>query len=453
MAAIVGRGRIVGGKVLLENEAIFPEGALVEVQLVEVPLVATSHATASGAAHGLMEQLISESRRERQAAAEALGQLHEVAAVEALLEAMSDKAEEVRAAAEASVKLLGTAVLEALIIALVSGDRMRAAAERVIDYVDPNWQHSEIARRCVPRIGAVLQDQHGFYREREMAALLLGQIGDSSGVDPLIGALRDENRFVRSFAARALGKIGDRRAVRPLLQSLTDQEPGVHEAVSEALGMFRADAVDPLLDALESRDAMIRKGAAEALKQIGDPRALTPLLALLRDEDARVREAAIGAIGQIADERAIAPLSAALSDESPFVRLHAVQALARLEDPRVIPGLLQALGDPSEATSHRAASALQPYRNPELAMQLLERAMEDSAIAEAAMAMLSAVLEPQLADFSRSALELLAQASNLNALSVERDAYGKPKRQQFDLAWVRTRARAELKRRAEVARQ
>jgi HEAT repeat protein len=50
---------------------------------------------------------------------------------------------------------------------------------------------------------------------RQAAAEALGQIGDTSAVEPLIAALRDASLGVRRAAADALGQIGDRRALEP----------------------------------------------------------------------------------------------------------------------------------------------------------------------------------------------------------------------------------------------
>jgi HEAT repeat protein len=56
----------------------------------------------------------------------------------------------------------------------------------------------------------------------------------------------------------------------------------------------------------------MRRGAAWALGQIKDARAVEPLLAALKDRDEDVRRAAAGALGEIGDKRAAGVLSAAL---------------------------------------------------------------------------------------------------------------------------------------------
>ena len=50
----------------------------------------------------------------------------------------------------------------------------------------------------------------------------LGKIGDARAIEPLVGALGDEDEYeyVRGASAEALGKIGDARAIEPLVAAL-----------------------------------------------------------------------------------------------------------------------------------------------------------------------------------------------------------------------------------------
>ena len=70
---------------------------------------------------------------------------------------------------------------------------------------------------------------------KEVAALSLGEIGDSQAVEPLINALGDENWEVRSSAAKALGKIGNDRAVEQLINLLRDKNENVRWHAVQAL--------------------------------------------------------------------------------------------------------------------------------------------------------------------------------------------------------------------------
>ena len=58
-------------------------------------------------------------------------------------------------------------------------------------------------------------------------------------VEPLIGLLKDENVFLRSFAAKSLGELGDKRAVQPLIEMLKDEDEEVRQSATRALDKLR----------------------------------------------------------------------------------------------------------------------------------------------------------------------------------------------------------------------
>ncbi|MEA5545177.1 HEAT repeat domain-containing protein, partial [Limnoraphis robusta CCNP1324] len=68
------------------------------------------------------------------------------------------------------------------------------------------------------------------------AASALGNIGNAEAVKPLIAALNDSESDVRSNAASALGNIGNAEAVKPLIAALNDSESDVRSNAASALG-------------------------------------------------------------------------------------------------------------------------------------------------------------------------------------------------------------------------
>lgn len=74
---------------------------------------------------------------------------------------------------------------------------------------------------------------------RWKAAESLARIRDPRSVEPLIGALSDEDWRVRQKAAWALGQIGDPRAVLPLRRALMHEREGVQEIILEAIDQIR----------------------------------------------------------------------------------------------------------------------------------------------------------------------------------------------------------------------
>jgi HEAT repeat protein len=80
---------------------------------------------------------------------------------------------------------------------------------------------------------AVFIGRHDSWMRQEVAGALIA-IGDSS-VDPLMDALRHEDRQVRGYATAALGEIGEKRAIEALNPLLQDEDRQVREAAAEAL--------------------------------------------------------------------------------------------------------------------------------------------------------------------------------------------------------------------------
>ena len=134
-------------------------------------------------------------------------------------------------------------------------------------------------------------------------------------VKKLIKALRHELFTMRWAAAQALKEIGDKRAVEPLIAVLLEpyQLSSVREAVSQVLG------------------------------EIKDPRAVEPLIAVLLEPDqaTSVREAVSQALCEIKDPRAVDPLVTFLP------KSWAVKALGKLGDRRAIKPLEQTLENES----------------------------------------------------------------------------------------------------------
>ena len=70
---------------------------------------------------------------------------------------------------------------------------------------------------------------------RWAAAMTLGELRDSTALEPLIQGLGDEHGWVRWGAVWALGEIGDSRAIEPLTQALNDANIDVQEEAQRVL--------------------------------------------------------------------------------------------------------------------------------------------------------------------------------------------------------------------------
>ena len=207
----------------------------------------------------------------------------------------------------------------------------------------------------------------------------LARIGGPA-VEPLLAALASPDGNVQTGAAAALGEIGDRRAVEPLIAVL--HGPGVGESVQDA--------------------------AARALGKLGDPRAMETLLAVLHDgQSAQARKSAAESLGRLAEPRAtepllaahsdvgrpalaalvqigapaVEPLIAALHDARTDVRLTAVRALRSIGDPRAAEPLVSAIADESAAVAEAAAKAVDHIGAPAPQPRVLDQLSQTGALA------------------------------------------------------------------------
>jgi HEAT repeat protein len=341
-----------------------------------------------------LPRLYDEDTAVRYHAAEALGLIGDVRAVEPLIATLRDVDDDVRhSAADALGKIGGTAV-EPLLVALRDVDaevRCRAADAlgkikdvRAVEPLIATLRDTDVGARyhaaealglignvrAVEPLIATLRDTD--VGVRDTAADALGQIGDVRAVEPLIATLRDTDFGVRSTAAAALGQIGDVRAVEPLIAALHDANHWVRYLAADALGQIGdVRAIDPLFAVLRDADVEVLHHAAEALGRIGAP-AVESLLTALRDKDESVRGAAAKSLGQTRDARAVEPLITALHDADAKVRHHAAGALGEIGDARAVEPLIALLSDTtkpwrflSKRICDAAATALEQIGTPE----------------------------------------------------------------------------------------
>lgn len=266
-----------------------------------------------------------------------------------------------------------------------------AAGER--DALDPDIHHPEVlkdldaleaaleeqARRTTDRPAWLLEayDHLGLvdkyvarlrdarrWRERALAAELLGRVGNAKAVPVLldtIRATRTEDADVRDIALRALARISDGRAVSSLVQALENAEPWLAPHIADILVRHGAPAVEPVLALLDRPSPpLARSWAANVLGELHAASALPSLLRALNDSNAEVRARSATALGRLADRSAVPPLlDHLLADPAPFVRARIANALGQFDDADVTDRLIHALGDPAWWVRVRSVEALE----------------------------------------------------------------------------------------------
>lgn len=202
------------------------------------------------------------------------------------------------------------------------------------------------------------------WRERAFAAELLGRVGNAQAVPALletVRATRSEDADVREIALRALARIGDPRAVDPLVAALRTADVWLAPRIADILTRHGELAVAPMIALLEEGTRHpSRAWAANVLGEVRAQRAFAPLVRALGDLDDEVRAKAAHALGRLGDGRATPYLlEHLLTDPAPFVRARIAGALGRFGDPEVIERLVRSLGDPAWWVRMRSVEALE----------------------------------------------------------------------------------------------
>jgi len=173
-----------------------------------------------------------------------------------------------------------------------------------------------------------------------------------AAVVPLIHALVDADWNVRRKAAWALEEIGD-PAVDELLKVLKSPDKDVRALATEVLSKLGLETGD------ESEQArrLIEARQWDQVAKIGYP-AVKALVHALKNADQEVRKQAVAVLGVLGDERSVEPLIGALKDGDTEVRRKAAWALGKIGDKRATGSLLEALRDEDSDVRTKTASVL-----------------------------------------------------------------------------------------------
>ncbi|MFC1509750.1 HEAT repeat domain-containing protein [Candidatus Omnitrophota bacterium] len=323
-----------------------------------------------------------------------LGNIGGVRAAEALIADLDGESGVMRRQIAKALSEIGGPAVELLIVALGHENELvrNSAAEALDEIKDPQAveplivaldHESEFVRisvvKALGNIGDIRSEGNmaGFLAAEALittlkkdnaspvvaaAAVVLGKIGDSRVVEPLIVALGHESELVRNSAAEALGNIGGVRAAEalivaldgesdvirtaePLIAVLDGERDVVRYEIALALWRIGKAAAEPLIVALGHENNFVRRVATEILGRRKEPRAVESLIAALDDEDWLVRIRTAEALGSIGNAQAVVPLIEILDDENEFVRLAIVEALGKIGDSRVVEPLIAVFKD------------------------------------------------------------------------------------------------------------
>jgi len=210
-----------------------------------------------------------------------------------------------------------------------SGAQRRAAAERLG------------LRDCAAAISFLAEALRGDPDQwvRAECALALGRLG-ADQAEPVVAAalIRDASPACRREAARALRRLGGRGSVAVLLRALGDISPQVVAAAAGSLvSREPAKVIAPLLRALASPSALVRRAATMSLRDMAADGRLSPrhkktLESLMARGGGAVRSGAILVLLAL-DVRGIEKrLPALLADGDPLVLKACCQVAAMIAE-------------------------------------------------------------------------------------------------------------------------
>lgn len=150
----------------------------------------------------------------------------------------------------------------------------------------------------MPALIIASQDENTAVRVKSVYAL--GQVGDPQAIDALIVALGDPVQDVSWTAREALETFGE-TALPNLIRALSLDSNQVRELAANLLGdIGDSSAVDPLIAALDDHDWQVRFAVVEALGSIGDAHARSAVERMTGDPQSQVRAIANAVLKMLA---------------------------------------------------------------------------------------------------------------------------------------------------------
>ncbi|HTE53644.1 MAG TPA: HEAT repeat domain-containing protein [Kofleriaceae bacterium] len=302
--------------------------------------------------------LASTSVEAQQAAAEILGELGDPRAIPQLIRSIGNQDPQVRVRVVNALGRIGTgAVVVPLIDRLdddkaevrlatveqlmATGDR-RAVIPLVGLFTEPSIEVRVAAVTAVGRLGdrAALPALLRLLRDpneqiKKAAVTALGNLEAAEATDTLVQLLQTGSDSFRAEVAFALGHIArsaaagesGREALDTLVESLASGQ--LRAAATEALTAAGRTAVPALIAHLQGKLDGDPATVVALLRDIGDPRA-TPALVSELDRGRLSKELVLDALRVLGDTRALVPVLGLVSDKDPAVRLAAMRALRPL---------------------------------------------------------------------------------------------------------------------------
>lgn len=219
-------------------------------------------------------------------------------------------------------------------------DVRREALTEIMSEIRSDWAWSLLLERFDDPAKRLRDESFAFARKQ------------GRGRDPnaVVAALRSEYADLRLQAVDVLADRVDDRARPLLIEALNDDEEPVRKKAFDALQ--RAGQTEAMIQALSSRHADVRIGAAASLAEAGRLEALSPLIDQIRAERPEVSDLAalwksyvlhaLQGLAWLQAAEAVEPTAALLSSEDAEIRGAAARTLAWVaSDPEALKARIQ----------------------------------------------------------------------------------------------------------------
>ncbi|OQB50329.1 MAG: putative lyase [bacterium ADurb.Bin157] len=233
-------------------------------------------------------------------------------------------------------------------------------------FADNSWKLRSRAAAAVTRMGKVATEALKVALEdsdsniRFWAITCLGHLRDRSNSKLLVTGLNDKDPGVRIAALRALRELGDPNIASMLFEALSQPSDRVRDLVYEILKDFGTHSIPYLMDSLSNEFWMGRSLAAQALTDMGAD-AVAPLVSALESQDKERRYWAIKILGKMREKTAYAAIKKFLSDPDPEIRMAALESMGYYLDTESIPNLIERFMDPAWVVRKHAARAVTAF--------------------------------------------------------------------------------------------
>jgi len=212
-----------------------------------------------------------------------------------------------------------------------------------------------------PESVALLEQALAYPDAETKCAVLRGlaRIGGSLAFPRLVEALSDPAPEVQEQALDALVGIGGSAALEQFIALLSNEDPGVRQWAIRGLGMLGTEkAASALKKALSDALPEIRRTAAASLARSGDKEAFEMLSEGLKDSDSGVLMAMLDTFREIGTPETVRYIAPVLKNENPWVAFRAAEILGTIGDQSAVEPLLNALTREDDLLVIASAKAL-----------------------------------------------------------------------------------------------